>query len=778
MPLSLPVTIKESASQRSACGAGLVLVRIENFVTALIAGSMPAAYCLGILAVAALAGWHVHRTVMVINFGSGFGVHEGLVVLAMLAEVAATVLLLRQLLTPKGPTTVRMELLQGDQPELFEVIRLISAKVCAPMPTKVVVDGTAGVGADYDRALDAIRGRRLRVNLGLCLVVAVTTEELVGLLAHELAFFSSGSGTRSARFVRGVDRWFMLRIKHDPWMDWLDEHSQSPYKVVKWFYCLLWGVVWLSLRPLRILHALCRAFTAGMMRSLVFRADACAARLVGSEVMAHALERQGTVNKLWERAHGTFLNNKTHLRLPDNLPLLMSRRLMIDKVPAEEMPLSSHWLDMAPTDAKRRAQILKTQAGGMIHASGDSTALFRNFHELARRGTYFHYQNSHGLAVNEHRLVAVEETVHDSRASMEIVEVLNRYFRGLAHPERAFCGIAEENTASRDAEALRMELQDCREWLEKYGERMAAAQKEWGKTWRLVRDLQTAYVLTRAGIPVNRNQFSVTVNSPEAFLEEIERQRHIMDTMEGVLRQYEGKLEMRLASSLELLWRADAKSLSPELRKVRETLPHWVMIYEALGLNLPVLRELMTQFHAFQSLGATMSGMVSSASYVMTMQATMPAIARLLADILNTIGKWPYPFQVSGTAMPCSLAQFTAPNAQELDLAHVADFANGPPGDSQPMVLVQVRAKQLCEVVAPFIDSYLTLYHQSFAWVSKASDMAEAMLFNPFEEERLKQAAAARAKTRPMADGMELARDKPADPELMHARPSRVLVAA
>lgn len=751
---------------------------LENLVTALIAGLMPVAYCLAILAFACLAGWHVHRTVMVINFGSTFGVKDGMFVLAVVAEVAATVLLLRQLLTPKGPITVRMELLQGDQPELFEVIRLISAKVCAPMPAKLVVDGTAGVGADYDRTMDALLGRRLRMNLGLCLVVATTTQELVGLLAHELAFFSSGSGNRSVRFVRGVDRWFMLRIKHDPWMDWLDEQSQSPNRLVKWFYRTLWGVVWLSLRPLRILHALCRAFTAGMMRALVYRADACAARLVGSEVMARAVERQGIVNKLWQQAHGTFLHDKAHLRLPDNLPLLMSRRLMIDKVPEEAMPLSCHWLEMAPPDAKRRAQILKLHAEGMIDATGDSTALFRNFHELARRGTYFHYQNSHGLAVNEHRLVAVEETVHDSRGSMEIVEVLNRYFRGLAHPERSFCGIAEEQTASRDGEALRMELQDCREWLEKYGERMAAALKEWGKTWRLVRDLQTAYVLTRASIPVNRNQFSVTAGSPEAFLEEIERQRHIMDTMEGVLRQYEGRLEMRLASSLELLWRADMKSLPPALKQVRETLPHWVMIYEALGLNLPVLRELMTQFHAFQSLGATMSGMVSSAPYVMTMQATMPLIAQLLADILGTIGKWPYPFQVNGTGMACSLAQFLAPKAHELDLDHVADFAGSGQGDGQPMVLVQVRAKQLCEVVAPFIDDYLTLYHQSFAWVSKASDMAEAMLFDPFEEERLKQAAAAKAKTRPMADGMELGRDKPSDPELMHARPSRVLVAA
>lgn len=79
------------------------------------------------------------------------------------------------------------------------------------------------------------------------------------------------------------------------------------------------------------------------------------------------------------------------------------------------------------------------------------------------------------------------------------------------------------------------------------------------------------------------------------------------------------------------------------------------------------------------------------------------------------------------------------------------------------MVLAQVRAKRLCEVVAPFIDNYLALYHQSFAWVSKASEMAEALLFNPFETDREKFAAAC-AKTRQAPEFMA-----GADPKMAHA---------
>ena len=772
---SSPVSVKEAAANRSACGVGLFFARLENWTIALVAGLMPVCFCLAILGFTGLALWHSHRTVMTINFGS-FGVKDGLYVVAVVAEVAATVLLVRQLATPRVPAPVRMELLQGDQPELFEVIRLVSEKVRAPMPEKVVVDGTAGIGADYDRCLDLIRARKLRMNLGLCLVVGVTTAELVGLMAHELAFFTGGSGSRAARFVRGVHRWFSLRIKHDPWMDWLDERAATPKRLKRWFFRSLQGIVWLSLRPLRILFALCRLFTEGMMKAVVTRADACAARLVGSQVMAGALDRKRLLMVLGDRAHAEYLGTTTSLRLPDSLPLLISRRLMIDHVSEEEMPVSSHWQEIAPSDEKRRALILKLRAEGMIEAVGDATALFRNFHELARRGTYFHYQNTHGLAINDHRFVAVEETVHDGRASMEIIEVLNQYYRGLAHPERAFCGIAEEHTANCDVEALHMELQDCREWLEKYGERMAAALTEWSKTWRLVRDLQTAYVLSRASIPVNRGQFSVTGSAPESYLEEIERQRHIMDTMEGVLRQYEGKLETRIAASLELFYRADPRTLAPALAQTRDTLPHWVLVYEALGLNLPVLRELMTQFHAFQSLGATVSGLVSSASYAMTLQALMPDITRLLQDILSTISDWPYPFHAADSNQVVTLAEYLAPNASILSVPDSFNAADAAQTDGNHMVLIQVRAKRVCEVVAPFIDNYLALYHQAFAWISKASELAESLLYNPFEAER-QRVNPSPNKSKLGTDHVSLAFAGAGDPELAHSDSTRALAA-
>ncbi|MDB6137563.1 MAG: heat shock protein HtpX, partial [Verrucomicrobiaceae bacterium] len=383
MPSSSPVTIRKSSAKQSARGGGLLLVRIEHGMTAVIAGLMPVSYCLVILATAGLALWHAHLTVRVINFGHSFGFRDGLRVLAVIGEAVVTVLLVRQLLTPHTSKAVRMELLQGDQPELFDIIRLVSEKVCAPMPARVVVDSTAAMGADYDGTLDALRGRGLKLNIGLCLVVGVSAGEFAGLLAHELAFFSSGSGSRSARFILGVHRWFVLRIRHDPWMDWLRERYPLAGRLKRCGLRFSWGCIWLSLRPLRLLFALCRMATAGMLRGMVSRADGCAARLAGSEIMTRALDRQGLLTALYERARSSYLTGEASLRLPDNLPLLLSRRLMIDQVEEAELPVSSHWLEMAPPDVKRRQHILKLNAEAMVNVTGDATSLFRNFHELA-----------------------------------------------------------------------------------------------------------------------------------------------------------------------------------------------------------------------------------------------------------------------------------------------------------------------------------------------------------------------------------------------------------
>ncbi len=391
----------------------------------------------------------------------------------------------------------------SDQVELSKALAFICEKLRAPLPREIIADTGCDFRADFRQFSDVIFGRCLRLRIGMSATVGLSAEQFLGLLAHEFAFYSRGSGTISSWVIRHVHEWFELRIQHDPWLDILRERRLTGGFTKKVFFSLAWFVVWLSLLPLRLLYALCRLVSASVMQEMVLDADTCAANLIGSDAYAQALHH-------------------------------------------------------------------------------------------------------HALS--------------------------------LAH------------------------------WT-----------------------------------------------------------RHIMDSLEGVLRQFEGKLETRLACSLELLWRAEPASLPSRLVEVRTTLPHCMLIYEGLGMQLPLLRELMTHFSAFQALGAAVATVVDSASYYTTLQKSLPSVTNLVNEILQCLEATPYPFKTNWGDQGITLAQYLSPHASLDEIA-------SPDSGHSPMdrrLLAQKQSKRLSEVVAPFIDRYLGLYHQSFAWVAKAADMAEWQFIRP-----------------------------------------------
>lgn len=730
------IVLKPDAARSDARAGWRMVARGRMLLMALVAGLFPLTYALTVILVTGLALWHAHVCVQDIHYDSQFGRRDVELILTVLAEGLASFLLLRQLITPAVKKNAWQIVLPGDQPEFFQTVRLVADKVGAPMPDRVVVDSSAELQVEFTSLLGAILNRHLCLRVGMALPVGLQSAHFAAVLAHELGVFGRGCGVSSATFIRGVNHWFILRIRHDPWLDWLKERIKN--RKLPWLRRMLchlaYGAIWLSLRPLRVLHSVCRLVTREAMHHMVYRADQCAVRLAGAETCAEALLRRSRVVMRWHEIHDRLHYQSATDRLPDSIPMLVARDLPDDLNHDADLPpgLCCHWMDMAPSNEDRLRRMAAQGGDGIIAARDESTNLFRNFHQLARQVTYFHYQNDWGINVTEHRLVAIEETVHEHRASLEVVGVLSHYFRGLAHPERAFCGIAEENMAPRDSELLRLELQDCREWLNIYGERMATALEEWTKTWQLVRDLEMAHVLSCAGLPVHKPQFDLPSWTPQSFRDEIEHQRGIMDNLEGILRQYEGRMETRLASALELLWRAQSHELPAKLSAIRETLPNWVLVYEALGLHLPVLRELMTHFHAFQALGATVAGMVDSDAYMTTVQAEIPRLVGLVDAILTPLQEWPFPFRAEDdTGTPLSLAAFVAPQALE------AGALSFDVGAGRPREAAQRIARQLNQVVIPLLDRYLNLYHQAFAWVTKAADMAEWHFLDPFDEEQV-----------------------------------------
>jgi hypothetical protein len=148
-------------------------------------------------------------------------------------------------------------------------------------------------------------------------------------------------------------------------------------------------------------------------------------------------------------------------------------------------------------------------------------------------------------------------------------------------------------------------------------------------------------------------------------------------------------------------------------------------VYEALGLHLPILRDLITQYHAFMSMGSAISGEVDSSTYVIAVQSALPKVIKPTVKLSKALSTWPYPFKSKQTK-PLTLATYL-----KVDEHQVAQLRNLAAGVKDPSRWAQTASRELAGVVGPFIDSYLTLYHQAFASLSKAAQTAEIHFLDP-----------------------------------------------
>ncbi|MBL9113470.1 MAG: hypothetical protein JNJ83_00570 [Verrucomicrobiaceae bacterium] len=681
---------------------------------------------LGFLAVviaASLAAlWHGHVLVSSMVFDQGFRWQNVAAFAAMAVELWFCILLFRQMLTPAVKSQTRQELLTADQPHIHALMKDLSTRVGATPPASIIVDSSAELAATPGH-----------LRIGLSTPVALSMNQFAGLLAHELAFLATGRGARAFRVMNWTDHWFLLRVRHDPWLKTFSSRKGRPIQRLS--RIPMWLSVMIASLPMRLLHSLFTLAYKPVVHAQVSASDKCATALIGGPQYADALTLRARLSAFRQQCEDHYHQPEDPLavtELPDNIPLLIGRRYHLSDVSALVTGVRNHWLRLAPDDLFRVQTAREASDSGVFDFSGSATQCVVSFHEQARRATHFHYQNDWGLVLSQIKMINVDECLHAGRDSNELVTTMNRYLKGLAHPERAFCGLTRERHNDSDDATLKRELRDCRSWLAKYGDRLTTSLSEWSRTWRLVRAIEAALALLNAGMTIHRQQFAS--GTTEGLREELQRQMDVMENLEGVLKDFESRLETLMACCLELLWRTPESELPDKISSIRKTLPHWVLIYEALGLNLPALRDLITAYHAFNALGAEVSGRVESAAFLMTVKTLVPRIMQHLARVTSALHDWPYPFAtIDGQRMTLAdhlgMTKFTA---DELAVSCAKSISG-----TDHKLAGQEVGRKLLETVSPFIDNYLDLYHQAFGWVTKATQLAEWHFVDPMMAMRL-----------------------------------------
>lgn len=615
-------------------------------------------------------------------------------------------------------TKVAVQITASTQPQLFELIHMLCWHLRAQPPTQVWLDTTISVRSSMFGGLLGILTGQTMLHLGLPVISVITARELAGLLAHELSHNAGGVSTIFVHAVREMNAWFFRAVmERDTW----EMHvCEKPRRESGWSRLKrrgLRGWMWVAKIPF-VLLALASRTTSAVTLWLISRlADRAGANVIGEDMYDRLQRKLSLLGAAWKAAEQEIQRGVAQSRLPENLSLLMARH--VAAAAAARASARAEAVGGNPESKGEGKPAIAAELVAYLSPSQPAAAVMRQFVDLSRQVTYFYYQHELGLTLHEHRMIADEEVIHQNRREEEALLVIRRYFGGLAHPERAMCGLGSTPAAATSRAELQRVIQEVREEIVVWGPQFKMTLQEWNQAWQRRRDLEAAATLSLAGFAVSRMQFGTEDTTPAALRTEAARQRLVMEHMEGPMQARERVLERRFAAALGLLWWSEQKDLSEWLRRRRRDLPSWVSIYEAMTSALPSFRELLTTFFAFQTLGAKFANVDDPSAFLTALQSVVPKMLNLVRQIVSTMDGAPYPFAEGGRST--SLNEHLLPGALP-EMPGVSLLST----DVSSMRTIGLKmASQASESIAPYVDGFLSLYHRAFAWLAECAERTE-----------------------------------------------------
>jgi len=712
MPQQLPKPVR-IAPWRGPLQFGLLAV------TALLSLALLLSY---VLLVLALFGWMCWQVDQITGQVARVGVLQWRVIPELLKFLflgVSWVFMLRPLRPRPKTAKMALQITAATQPQLFELIHTLCWHLRAAPPTQVWLDTTISVRSSMFGGLVGILTGQTTLHLGLPVISVITARELAGLLAHELSHNAGGLSTIFIHAVREMNAWFFRAVmERDPWELRMRDAPRKESKTHRISRKVLRAWMWTAKIPFTLFAIASRLVSTATLWIIRRMAGKCAANVIGSAANARLWRKLDLLGDAWQSACQEIRRGVLQHRLPENLSLLMARH--VAKTANERHAARAEAGLKSDTEHQRDAKPPKGAAlVEHLSPAQPAAAVMRQFVDLSRQVTYFYYQHDLGLNLHEHRMVADEEVIHQNRPEEESLLVIRRYFGGLAHPERAMCGLGSTPSTSTARAELQREILRVRDEIVHWGPQFKVALQEWNQAWQRRRDLEAAATLSLAGFTVSRMQFGTEDASPTSLRAEAARQRMVMEHMEGPLQERERVLECRFAAALGLLWWSERADLNDWLRQRRQDLPGWVTIYEAMTGALPSFRELLTTFFAFQTLGAKFANVDDPSAFLTALQSVVPKMLNLVRQIIRTMDGAPYPFTGNGRAatlnehlQPAGMPEMPVGSLMSADVASMRAIG-------------LKMASEASETVAPYVDAFMNLYHRAFAWLAESAERTE-----------------------------------------------------
>lgn len=676
---------------------------------------LPLLYFAALIGFAGYLGWTGWHWTHDLAFADNLSWRDALPAGTLAAGIVTWIFMLRPLLPNPRRMGVALQITPASQPDVYALVDELCWHLRLEPVEEIWLDTTASIRTSVKDGVIGVSSGQMILNIGLPVVSVTSAREFAALLVRELAMNTGGIGTTFSHLVRELNAWFYRALlERDPW----ELDLRQPRDKETPFQKFIRTVTWLWMTVAKVLFALffvvARVINAAAISRLQAGADTAAKNLIGPEAWAALEAKIGLLDKAWETSKVEIRRGMTQQRLPENLSLLLARHVARA---ARELKAAAA---AAQRKAPRGSEIISE-----LPADAPAASQFRSFVDLSRQVTFFYYQHELGLSLHDHRLVAEEEVIHQTRREDESLVVIRRYFGGLAHPERAMCGLGATHSVSPGRTQLQDEILRVRDEMKECGSRLKMALQEWNLAWQRRRDLEAAATLSLAGFSVSRIQFGTEDTSPQSLRSEGARQRMVMEHVETSLQAYEVRMESRFAAALGLLWWSEVGELDDILCERRKELPEWCSVYESMAAALPSFRELLTTFFAFQTLGAKFANLHDNGTFFTALQSVVPKMTNLVRQILGTLDGAMYPFTANKRPIPLNdyLLQGKLPEPVNVSM--------NPGASVDTRALSAEMAAISSEVIAPFVDRFLQLYHKSYAWLAESAERTENHFLSP-----------------------------------------------
>ncbi len=360
---------------------------------------IPVLYAGFVIALAVALGWylsHVH-----VYLADGFSVWLKLCAYVIPA-VSGSILLLflaRPLFSKLAPAERELTLDLSAEPRLQQVIEQLCRAIGVKAPVAVHLSAQVNASVHFEEGWRGLRSGRKVLTIGMPLVAGLTTQQFVGVLAHEFGHFAQRLGLRSSFLINRVNAWLELRCHgSDPWDDRLDEWLERDlwFPVPQALQLAQFGID-LSRRLMDVGFRLSFRLSRSLSRQMEFDADRYEALLSGSEAFRQTALRLRTLAEAWQAVDQKNGNIWRERRLLRNMPeatALMVSRLDARVLQAVEQGLDAqvtrYW-DTHPADLDRIEHAESLKAPGFLRDERPAASLFVRFAEHCERVTLEYY---------------------------------------------------------------------------------------------------------------------------------------------------------------------------------------------------------------------------------------------------------------------------------------------------------------------------------------------------------------------------------------------------